>query len=161
MPYAFLNPDGSIKEIGRKLSPFMKVLPGERIANYNPPAHDPELEDATPVTPVPENLLDIEFVVAPKDQATYEAVHTKRKSALVQKHMDDAAKAKGYDSILSAVSYAGSGHPVYDAEGAAFREWRSSCWANTFAILGDVFSGATTMPTDEAFLAQLPPVPTF
>lgn len=159
MPYAFLNPDGSIKEVVRKLSPFMKVLEGERIANYNPPAHDPELEVATPIEPVPEGELDIQFTVAPKSQEVYEAVQIRRKTALVQNYLDTTAQEKGYDNILSAVSYAGSGHPVYDSEGVAYKFWRSDCWDAAFAILDAVFAGSRTMPSDTDFLAELPVFP--
>lgn len=156
MPYAFLNPDGSIKEVVRKLSPFMKVLEGERIANYNPPEHDPDLEDATPVEPVPDGQLDVEFVVTNRSQEVYQFVETRRKTALVQSHLDTVAQSKGYDNILSAVSYAGSGHPVYDAEGLAFKVWRSECWDVAFAILGNVFAGTRQMPSSSDFVAELP-----
>ena len=156
MPYAFLNPDGSIKQVVRKLSPFMKVLEGERIANYNPPAHDPELEVATPVEPVPDGELDIQFTVTPKSQEIYEAVHMRRKTALVQNYLDTTAHSRGYDSILSAVSYAGSGHPIYDAEGLAFKEWRSVCWDSAFSVLDAVFAGTRPMPSDNDFVAGLP-----
>jgi hypothetical protein len=156
MPYAFLNADGSIKEVVRKLSPFMKVLEGERIANYNPPAYDPELQTATPITPVPDEELDIPFIITAKDQSVYEAVHIRRKSALVQDHLDTTAQSMGYDNILSAVSYAGSGHPVYDSEGVAFKAWRSACWDVTFAVLDAAFAGNRDMPSDLDFISELP-----
>lgn len=33
MPYAFLNPDGSIKQVIAKPSPFMRLGEGERMVN--------------------------------------------------------------------------------------------------------------------------------
>lgn len=157
MPYAFLTPAGEIKQVFAKPSPFMRLGDGERMVNYNPPAHDPELETVAPVFPI--EGLDVQFTITPKDAAVYEEVQTRRKSALVQYHLDTAAQRRGYDNMLAAVSYAGSGHPVYDAEGVAFRNWRSECWDAAFAILDAVFAGTRQMPTDAEFISELPPCP--
>jgi hypothetical protein len=156
MPYAFLNPDGTIKTVVLKLSPYMKVLPGERIVNFNPPVHDPELEIINPVLPVPDDSMDMQFVITPKDAATYEDVQIRRKTALVQYHLDTAAQQRGYDNIMSAVSYANSTHPVYGPEGKAFMAWRDACWEVTFIMLESVFAGAQQMPSDTEIIQQLP-----
>lgn len=157
MPYAFLTPAGEIRQIVRKLTPFMPVGEGERIVNYNPPEHDPELESVEPVLPI--EGLDTQFTITPKDASVYEEVQMRRKSALVQYRLDTAAQVRGYDNMLAAVSYAGSGHPVYDAEGVAFKTWRNECWDVTFAILDAVFAGTRQMPTDSEFLSELPVCP--
>lgn len=159
MPYAFLNPDGTIRQTVPKLSPFMRVGEGERIVNYNPPAFDPELETVFAVTPVPGTSMDVEFDVVPKEQAVVEEVQMRRKTALVQYHLDTAAQRKKYDNILSAISYATSNHPIYSAEGMAFATWRDACWDKAFEILDAVFAGQQEMPSDSDFLAQLPPAP--
>lgn len=154
MPYAFLTPDGAIKTIVVKLSPFMKVLPGERIVNYNPPSYDPELETLTPVLPI--EGMDTQFTITPKSAEVYEDVHIRRKTALVQYHLDTTAQQWGYDNIVSAVSYAGSSHPVYGPEGRAFLAWRDACWESTFTLLESVFSGSQQMPSDSEIIQQLP-----
>lgn len=159
MPYAFLHPDGTIKMVVPKPTPFMKVGEGERIVNYNPPLADPELETVTPVLPVPADAMAVEFTITPKEQPVYEQVHTRRKSALVQHHLDTTAQRKGYDNIVAAISYAGSGHPVYSAEGVAFAVWRNQCWDTTFEILEAVFAGSRPMPSDAEFIAELPAAP--
>ena len=61
MPYAFLYPDGTIRQVVPKLSPFMRVGEGERIVNYNPPAIDEAKFRAVPITPVPAESMDIRF----------------------------------------------------------------------------------------------------
>lgn len=154
MPYAFLNPDGTIKQVVVKLTPFMRVGEGERIVNYNPPSADDEVESCEPVFPI--EGLDTQFVVTPKDPEVVARVWMRRKSAVVQKVLDDAAQARSYDSILSAVSYAGSGHPIFDPEGTAFRDWRNACWTKVLEILDDVRAGNRPMPTDEELTAELP-----
>lgn len=73
----------------------------------------------------------------------------------IQSMLDDGAKAKGYDSILSAASYAAL--PVgesFQAEGAAFLLWRAKCWAKCYAILADVKSGKRAEPAD--LIAEMP-----
>jgi hypothetical protein len=65
MPYAFLNPDGSLKQVVLKLSPFMKVGEGERIVGYNPPTVDVNLFVANPVSPVPAESMEVTFDVQP------------------------------------------------------------------------------------------------
>jgi len=154
MPFAFLTPDGAIKTVVLKLSPFMKVQPGERIVNYDPPAHDPELETVAPVFPI--EGLDTQFTITPKAASVYEDVQIRRKTALVQYHLDTAAQQRGYDNIMSAVSYANSSHPVYGPEGRAFLAWRDACWEVTFELLESVFAGTQQMPSDPEIIQQLP-----
>jgi len=77
MPYAILNPDGTIREVVPKLLPDTGTpfgarpgLPdGQLIVDYNPPAHDPVLQTCTPVQPVPQGQAAVSFVVADKPDA--------------------------------------------------------------------------------------------
>jgi hypothetical protein len=79
MPYAFLTSDGSVKQVVAKLSPFMKVEDGERIANYNPPIVDDSVYVATPVTPVPAEAMDVQFVVEPlPDEVVWPVIRARR-----------------------------------------------------------------------------------
>ena len=156
MPYAFLNPDGTLKQVFAKPSPFMRLGEGERMVNYNPPAFDAEVETIEPVLPMAETELDMQFTVTPLDKALVDKVWLRRYSALVQAHLDAAAQARGYDNMLSAVSYAGSGHPTFGPEGAAFRDWRDACWVAMFEVLAGVAAGLAVRPTPEALLRVLP-----
>lgn len=91
------------------------------------------------------------FAVVPPDAA---AVKLRLESA-VQRHLDAAASARGYDSILSACSYATSAHQVFGAEGRAFRDWRDAVWAHCYEQLAAVEAGQP-IPTEAELLAALP-----
>lgn len=82
--------------------------------------------------------------------------------AAAQNLLDSTAKAWGYDSLLSATSYANSAVTQYKAEAAALIAWRDTLWSAAFAI--EQACTATpptqTFPATIAdFLALLPPVP--
>lgn len=72
-------------------------------------------------------------------------------AALVHRHLDATARARGYDSALSAVSYLGSTNALWAAEAAAFRDWRDDVWEAVFALTPE-----TAPATPEALLAALP-----
>ncbi|QDJ52796.1 hypothetical protein [Bordetella hinzii] len=79
------------------------------------------------------------------------------KVALVQKHMDDAARARRYDNIAAAITYADEASvPRFQAEGRAFRAWRSLVWDTCYRILDQVKAGEREIPTDDELLAELP-----
>lgn len=75
--------------------------------------------------------------------------------SVVRNHLNKVAVAKGYDSIISACSYAGSVNP-YQAEGVTALEWRSAVWQKVYEIQADIESGARPRPTDAALIAELP-----
>lgn len=78
-------------------------------------------------------------------------------SVAVQDHMDAAAKAAGYDDIKSAVTYAEEPAVAkFQAEGLAFRAWRSLVWAACYAVMADVETGARPVPTALELIAELP-----
>ncbi|MCX7779602.1 MAG: hypothetical protein N2491_01650 [Negativicutes bacterium] len=77
----------------------------------------------------------------------------------VQAHMDTKARAKGYDNLLSAVTYAEEPTvPKFQAEGVAFRAWRSAVWAYCYEQLDAVLSGQRETPTVEQLISELPPL---
>ncbi|MCH4575009.1 hypothetical protein [Achromobacter xylosoxidans] len=79
------------------------------------------------------------------------------KVALVQEHMDAAARALRYDSIANAITYAEEpAVPKFQAEGIAFRAWRSLVWARCYEILAEVEDGERDIPADEELIAELP-----
>lgn len=79
------------------------------------------------------------------------------KLLLVQAYIDEAARAHRYDSIASAITYADEpAVPKFQAEGQAFRAWRSLVWAKCYAILADVNAGLREIPTDEELISELP-----
>lgn len=74
----------------------------------------------------------------------------------VQRHLDAAARARNYDSILSLCSYAGSVHTKFGPEGRAGALWRDAVWAKCYAVLADVQAGLRTVPTADGLIAELP-----
>ncbi|NHN77690.1 hypothetical protein HA520_10405 [Azotobacter chroococcum] len=75
----------------------------------------------------------------------------------VQQHLDETAKGYGYDDIKSAVTYADEpAVPRFQAEGLAFRAWRSLCWDYCYSLLDAVQAGTTPLPALEEVLAGLP-----
>lgn len=94
----------------------------------------------------------------PEPEPTPEQVR-RQYVAAVQMHMDNAARAAGYDDIKSAVTYADEpAVPKFQREGQAFRAWRSLCWAYCYDQLDLVMSGQRERPTIEQLVAELPAI---
>lgn len=81
-----------------------------------------------------------------------------RNVAAIQAELDRRAQAKGYDSILSACSYAAPEGVPFQTEGAAFLKWRSDVWSQAYAVLAEVKAGTRPMPTPEESVAAMPPL---
>ena len=75
----------------------------------------------------------------------------------VQAHLDNTAKLKGYDGILSATSYAALpvGEP-FQSEGVQYALWRSAVWVRCYEVLAGVQDGTREIPTADELLAELP-----
>lgn len=157
MGYALLDPQGHIKTVVTKLSPFMKVLEGERIVSHDMPQFDAELETCVVKEPVAADCMAVEFIVQPKSGVDINAVATKRFSAHVQARLDAAARSLGYDSIISACSYATSSHPVYGAQGRYFTQWRDACWQSLFDLIDQGLGLQYPLPSLAQLDAALPP----
>ena len=74
----------------------------------------------------------------------------------VQKHLDDFARTRNYDSILSAATYATSTNPKFAVEGQYAVEARDATWAKCYEVLAAVEAGSSPMPTLDELLAELP-----
>ncbi len=75
----------------------------------------------------------------------------------VQRHMDEAAQALGYDHLTNAVTYADEpAVPKFQSEGLAFRAWRSLVWAYAYGVLNAVQAAEREMPTIQQLIAELP-----
>lgn len=78
--------------------------------------------------------------------------------AAIQNMLDDAARAKLYDSGLSLSTYVNSTNPVWAAEAAAFVAWRDAVWAYAYTELAKVEAELRPIPTVEEFLSELPEI---
>ena len=96
-------------------------------------------------------------ILIPRQQ-TNEQI-TQSLTAAVQSHMDEQARACGYDDIKSAVTYADEpAVPKFQAEGQVFREWRSMCWGHCYGVLDAMNAGEREIPTSAELIAELPPL---
>jgi hypothetical protein len=89
-------------------------------------------------------------------QEPVEAVIARYEGA-VQNQLDSAAKARGYDSLFTAISYAEEpAVPRFQADGQAFRRWRSLVWDYAHTEMNAVLMGEKPRPELDTFLAGLP-----
>lgn len=89
------------------------------------------------------------------DQAQIEAAFT----AVIQQRLDDFARTRNYDGILSACTYATSTVAKFKTEGQACVNLRDATWAAAYQILANVQAGKRPMPTSIADIeADLPAV---
>jgi hypothetical protein len=91
-------------------------------------------------------VLQEEFLASTKSRLT----------SAIQSMLDETAKERGYDSILSLCTYATSPTAKFSDEGQAGVSWRDEVWAKGYAILADVESGSRAIPTVDELLAELP-----
>ncbi|MFM9928209.1 hypothetical protein VLK31_34940 [Variovorax sp. H27-G14] len=74
----------------------------------------------------------------------------------VQERLDNFARTRNYDGILSACTYVSSAVPKFQAEGDAAVEARDETWHACYEILANVQGGHRPMPTLGEVLAELP-----
>lgn len=103
----------------------------------------PEVVQAepTPPEPTPEEIA-----------AALQAQYT----ALIQSMLDKEAQKLGYDDCNSVCTYVDTGVAKFDAEGVAFRKWRSAVWAKGYELLAEVQAGTRPIPTEEELVELLP-----
>lgn len=103
--------------------------------------------------PLPEGAL---FVAPEMSKEQKEAQIQAQLTNAVQHVLDAKAQELNYDNCLSVCSYIDTGVAKFDAEGRAFRAWRSAVWAKGYEILAQVQAGERAIPSEEELLAELP-----
>jgi hypothetical protein len=74
-----------------------------------------------------------------------------------QARLDDFARTRNYDGILSACTYASSPSPKFSGEGQYCVNVRDATWATLYALMAQVQGGQRSMPATVAdVLAELP-----
>lgn len=115
-------------------------------------ARDPSID-----TGIPHIAVGTVREVAPIEREPTEAEQLAAYEAEVQFHMERAAQARGYDSLMSAISYADEpAAPQFQLEGLAFRAWRSACWLKCHEVLNAYQAGSRAAPTVAELIAELP-----
>lgn len=117
------------------------------------------LDDASFAHLLPEGCVEItdkEAVVlqAPPPPTVAEVIATY--TAAIQKRLDDFARTRNYDGILSAATYATSTVPKFATEGQYAVEARDTTWAKGYEILAAVEAGQRAAPTPDELAAELP-----
>lgn len=75
-----------------------------------------------------------------------------------QKRLDDFARTRNYDGILSACTYATSTVPKFATEGQYCVEARDATWAKLYEMLAEVEAGTRPVPTGFADIEPELPV---
>ena len=94
-------------------------------------------------------------VPLPPEQPPPEEVITAVTQA-VQQRLDEFARTRNYDGILSVCTYATSAVPKFASEGQYAVQARDATWAACYQLMADVQQGQRPMPTIELVLAELP-----
>jgi len=78
-------------------------------------------------------------------------------TAAIQQRLDDFARTRNYDGILSACTYATSSVPKFATEGQYCVDARDATWTAAYAILAEVLAETRPMPASiEDIEADLP-----
>lgn len=73
----------------------------------------------------------------------------------LDEHIDNTAKAKGYDSHITCALRAGYVNP-WQQEGIAFGQWMDSCYVKAYQIQVAILANLRPIPTAEELLAEMP-----
>lgn len=73
----------------------------------------------------------------------------------IDEHLNEPARAKGYDDIRSAALRAGYPGPFHD-EGVAFATWMDATYATCYQLIAQVQAGTLAEPSFDELLAMLP-----
>lgn len=136
------------------------LLAVQRVA---PPQHHALTQQATPLPPA---LVDGVWVeqwavddLPPEQQQAALANVQNQIVARVQQRLDAFVATRGYDSILSACTYATSPVPRFAAEGQCAVNSRDATWATLYTILAEVQAGTRPVPMGiEDIADDLPPL---
>ena len=77
--------------------------------------------------------------------------------ASVQAFLDKTAKSAGYNDLKDVISYVDEPSvPKFQADGIAFRTWRSLCWAYCYDQFAAIEQGKRETPTSAELMTELP-----
>jgi hypothetical protein len=129
------------------------------------PAYDPITQYAQEVAPILTSkghyeqqweIVAHEDAVVTKNQEEATKNFINSVTSTVQARLDEFAKTRNYDNILSACTYASSSVDKFKNEGFYCVNQRDATWAKLYEIMTSVQSGTRTMPTMDEILTELP-----
>lgn len=125
-----------------------------------PPAFNPNTHQAKPAAPVVDDAartLTRGYTLVELSADAAAAKVTKEVTVATQRRLDDFARTRNYDGVLSACTYATSPTAKFSAEGQYCVEARDATWAKLYEILAEVQAGNRPMPGGYADIeAELP-----
>lgn len=162
------HPDTSFPEIFRPLPEYQVVFPAPAPVPSNPITQIPReiapvltdkghYEQAWEIVDKFVEYTDDQGVLHTKAEQEQTAIATDQASKLsnlvkgitdaTQTRLDDFARTRNYDGILSACTYAYSAVPKFAAEGQYCVNTRDNTWATLYTIMGEVEAGTRPMPS--------------
>ena len=157
------NPQTSFpKNPSDELLASWNVLP---VADVAQPAHDPVTQTVDELQPVFANgRWERSWAVRAKTAQELAGAQQALQDGIVtatQQRLDDFARTRNYDGILSACTYATSTVPKFQAEGQYAVTARDATWAKLYEMLAEVEAGTRPMPTSFADIEPELPVLTW
>ncbi len=119
-----------------------------------------EFEHLLPAGSVPITDEEASAILAEKNAPTPEQIEANFVAA-IQASLDGFARQRGYDSILSACTYATSTVARFKAEGQACVNLRDATWAAAYDLMVKVQAGKAPMPSSIADIAKALPALTW
>lgn len=129
----------------------------------DPPEHDEATQYLTAEDVISEDAVTKTYTVndkSPEQIQTYVAEKKLHFEQVIDKHIDQVAKDKGYGRVGMTPSAACLGYASfpndYQAEAIAYGQWIASLWPVINQIMTDVQSGTRAIPTEAELIAALP-----
>lgn len=142
MEVVYTSPGRQTMHIGARL-PYQGETVESIVQMYAPVAYWLEQEAAV----VAPEVGVTGTVTPPAPQPPTEAQIIQAFTDAIQTRLDDFARTRNYDGILSAATYATSTVPKFQAEGQYAVTARDATWAAAYQILAEVQAGTRPMPS--------------
>ncbi len=153
-----LFPSKSFPADGQIDTPEVSSYAPAPTPQYNPATH--AVREAAPVGGVQQ--WEVYSLPAEEVEANQAAADQALQQSIVdatQQRLDEFARTRNYDGILSACTYATSAVPKFAAEGQYAVQARDATWAALYQFMADVQAGTQPVPTGfEDVEPLLPPL---
>ena len=153
-----LYPNKSFPADGQIDTPEVSSYAPSTTPDYDPATH--AVREAAPVGGVQQ--WEVYALPAEEVEANQAAAAQALQQSIVdatQQRLDDFARTRNYDGILSACTYATSAVPKFAAEGQYAVQARDATWAALYQFMADVQAGTQPVPTGfEDVEPLLPPL---